>query len=175
MDQIRLVQPDAKYKNEYLGFIASSKADIEERGMGYYLPFSDEQSFARDVEQLQKNGRGIGLPEGWVPASTYWLIDEERMLMLGAITLRHWITGYLLFRGGHISYYVRPSERQKGYATKMLGLCLEKCRELKLEKVMITCAKANIGSAKTIQNNGGMLYSEDVEDGEAFQRYWITL
>jgi len=38
---------------------------------------------------------------------------------------------------------------------------------------MITCAKGNTGSAKTIKNNGGILHSEDIEDGESFQRYWI--
>ena len=42
--------------------------------------------------------------------------------------------------------------------------------------LVITCNKDNIGSAKSIINNGGILENEIVnEDGELEQRYWITL
>lgn len=57
----------------------------------------------------------------------------------------------------------------------MLSLALDKGRELGIERVMITCAKDNIGSMKTILNNGGIFHSEGIEDGEVFQRYWIEL
>ena len=50
---------------------------------------------------------------------------------------------------------------------------LKQSKKLQLDRVMITCAKGNTGSAKTIKNNGGILHSEDIEDGESFQRYWI--
>jgi len=40
----------------------------------------------------------------------------------------------------------------------------------------MTCDKDNIGSAKSIINNGGILENEFVNsDGEIEQRYWITL
>lgn len=56
-------------------------------------------------------------------------------------------------RYGCAKYSIRPSERKKGYATLMLSLGLERCRELSLNKVLITCDKSNIASAKVIQNN----------------------
>ena len=40
----------------------------------------------------------------------------------------------------------------------------------------MVCDKTNIGSAKSIINNGGILENEFVdEDGEINQRYWIDL
>ena len=35
--------------------------------------------------------------------------------------------------------------------------------------------KDNVGSAKSIQNNGGVLENEIVVDGVVEQRYWIEL
>lgn len=79
-------------------------------------------------------------------------------------------------KGGHIGYEVRPSERRKGYATEMLRLALKKCVDLGITKVLITCDKSNLGSAKTIQNQGGVLENEFLEEnGELAQRYWINL
>lgn len=77
--------------------------------------------------------------------------------------------------GGDIGYGIRPSERRKGYASNMLSLALKKCKSIGLSKVLITCSKDNFGSAKTIINNGGVLDSEDIDNSEVFQRYWITL
>ena len=44
-----------------------------------------------------------------------------------------------------------------------------------LEKILITCAKENVPSSRAIRNNGGVLDSEDTDQGEIFERYWITL
>ena len=39
----------------------------------------------------------------------------------------------------------------------------------------MVCEKENIGSAKSIQNNGGILENEIEVDGVIEQRYWIEL
>lgn len=59
----------------------------------------------------------------------------------------------------------------------MLKVGLEKCRELKLNKVLITCDKENLGSAKVIQNNDGILENEAYSEtfSAVVQRYWMTL
>ena len=74
---------------------------------------------------------------------------------------------------GIIGDGVRPSERRKGIATKMIALALEECRKLGIEKVLMVCDKDNIGSAKSIINNGGILENEVEVDGVIEQRYWI--
>ena len=79
----------------------------------------------------------------------------------------------LLLNGGHIGDGVKPSERRKGIATKMIALALDECKKLGIENVLMVCDKNNIGSAKSIINNGGVLENEIEVDGVIEQRYWI--
>lgn len=113
-------------------------------------------------------------PAGLVPADTYFLVDDTKRI-LGAINIRHSLNDNLLKFGGHIGYGIRPSERRNGYASIMLRLALPLAKELGLKKVLITCAKENIGSAWTIVKNGGLLENELENGDEIFKRYWIFL
>ena len=95
---------------------------------------------------------------------------------MGAVNIRHYLTEELLRSGGHLADGVRPSERRKGIATAMIGLALEECRRLGIHRVLMTCDKDNIGSAKSIRNNGGVLENELINEEEVWeQRYWIDL
>ena len=111
-----------------------------------------------------------------VPDSVFFLLDVERNILLGAVNIRHYLNDYLLQFGGHIGDGIRPSERRKGYATEMIRLSLIECKKLGIHKVLMVCNKSNIGSAKSIIKNGGILENEFTdEDGEINQRYWIDL
>jgi len=58
----------------------------------------------------------------------------------------------------------------------MVHLALEACREQCVLRVPITCFKSNIGSARTIMNNLGVLEFQEIDNaGEVFQRFWIDL
>ena len=58
----------------------------------------------------------------------------------------------------------------------MIRLALIECKKLGIDKVLMTCSKDNIGSAKSIVKNGGVLENEFVNsDGDVEQRYWISL
>ena len=92
---------------------------------------------------------------------------------MGAVNIRHWLNERLLLDGGHIGDGVRPSQRRKGVATRMIALALEECRKLGIDRVLMVCHKDNIGSAKSIRNNGGVLENEITVDGVVEQRYWI--
>jgi predicted acetyltransferase len=83
------------------------------------------------------------------------------------------LNDHLLQIGGHIGDMVRPSERRKGYGTEQIRLALEKCRELGIPWVLVTCDKDNIASARTIQKNGGVLENEVMDADVVKQRYWI--
>jgi len=97
--------------------------------------------------------------------------------VLGASNIRHELTPKLRREGGHIGYGVRPSERRKGYATRLLAETLKFARNRGLDRVLITCDKPNLGSAGTILRNGGILDSEEFlpDHGQIIQRYWIQL
>ena len=97
---------------------------------------------------------------------------NDKGKIIGAISIRHYLNGNLLNTGGHIGYGIRPSERKKGYAKTMLKMALEKCIELDMKRILITCDKTNIGSAKTILANGGTLENQVAEDdGNVVQSY----
>lgn len=172
VENIKLIKPNVSLKNEYLNMIL----EWRECG-GELIPWSlnlDTADFDSLVEKLNGYSDGFELPDGFVPCSIFWMINNENKV-LGAIEIRHRLNDYLSFRGGHIGYGIRPSERRRGYASHMLSLALQQCKTIGLSKVLITCLKNNIGSAKTIMHNGGILDSEDTDNGEIFQRYWIKL
>ena len=110
---------------------------------------------------------------GFVPGSTFFCLDTERNIMVGAVNIRHYLNEPLLLNGGHIGDGVRPSERRKGIATAMIALALIECKKLGIDNVLMVCDKDNTGSAKSIVNNGGILENEVTVDGITTQRYWI--
>lgn len=109
---------------------------------------------------------------GIVPETTYFCIDLDRDIFVGAVTVRHYLTPRLL-NSGLIGDGIRPRERGKGYGSAMIGLALEKARSYGLNKVLMCCDKRNIASAKSIMNNGGILENEVEVHGIIKQRYWI--
>ena len=113
------------------------------------------------------------IPQGFVPDSTFFLLDEERNRLLGAVNIRHSLNDHLLKVGGHIGDGIRPSERRKGYATEMIRLALLECKKLGIDRVLICCNSDNIGSKKSILNNGGTLENIVMDEGKPMERYWI--
>lgn len=128
-----------------------------------------------ELSRLSKNPDNV--PEGRVPATQYIFVREEDNKIVGMLQIRHYFNAYLEKFGGHIGYSVAPSERRKGYASQMLKQALPKCRELGIDKVLITCIEDNIGSRKTILANGGVYESTVYEPDEkvTLERYWIDL
>ena len=115
-----------------------------------------------------------------VPRTTNFAIRESDNRIIGIINIRHKLNDWYLLKGGHIGFAVRPTERQKGYGSKIISLGLKRCKELGIKKVLVVCDKENIGSSKAIINNNGRLENE-IKDDEIDnisgikQRYWINI
>lgn len=139
------------------------------------IPWSIRKVDYRDFDSYLPSLEVKQPEKGLVPDSTFFCLDTERNVFVGAVNIRHLLNERLLLSGGHIGDGVRPSERRKGIATKMIGLALAECQKLGIDRVLMVCDKDNIGSAKSIMNNGGMLENEVVVDGVTEQRYWINL
>ncbi len=169
---LKLVKPTLALQPAYLSFYEEWKASAED--MIPWVIGKDPSNFEAMIETLLNQEKGIGLPEGYVPDSTFWLVNEEYRI-LGVVNIRHELSEYLLNAGGHIGYGIRPAERRKGYATQLLKLALEKTKELGIERVLVVCDAINTGSEKTIRNNGGVEDTDFVEDnGNVIKRYWIS-
>ena len=135
------------------------------------------ENFEEWLKAIVDNSFEETVRQGFVPSSTYLAVRVEDDKLLGMIDIRHRLNEYLFNFGGHIGYSIRKSERRKGYATSMLNAILPYCREIGLDKLLITCIDGNIGSEKTIRNNGGVYESTVYESGKncSLKRFWITL
>ena len=173
MDKIILVEPDLSYADEIIKYKEESLAEspIINGSAGLDRLSSIEIWF----EELKKRSCEDTVPKGLVPSSTYLGVREKDNYIVGMIDIRHYLNEYLTQAGGHIGYGVRKTERNKGYAKQMLKLALEKCKELKIKKVLITCDEDNIASEKVILSANAKL--EDIRnvDGENKKRFWIDL
>ncbi len=69
----------------------------------------------------------------------------------------------------------RKSERNKGYAKQILKLALEKCKDLKMKKVLITCDEDNIASEKVILSAEAKFENIKSFEGKNKKRFWIDL
>ena len=173
MDKIILVKPDLSYADEIIKYKEESLAESPViNGSAGLDRFSSIEIW---FEELKKRSCEDTVPKGLVPSSTYLAVREKDNYIVGMIDIRHYLNEYLTQVGGHIGYGVRKTERNKGYAKQMLKLALEKCKELKIKKVLITCDEDNIASEKVILSANAKL--EDIRniDGENKKRFWIDL
>ena len=171
----KLVLPSKEYKESFLEALAEQKGG-EHRTHPNRLEGEKYERFENDFEGFlayKKDEReGKNLPEGWVPQTSYWLVDGDKFI--GRVDVRHVLNEHLMNMGGHIGYSIRPSERHKGYGTLALKLALPKAHELGIEKALLTCNTDNIGSRKIIEKNGGILENEKIgEDGNIKLRFWV--
>ena len=172
---LRLIKLTKEYKNELIGMIDEWRAD-QKKNHTDCSPWAIFRNDCHDFDYYLEHLENKSTTGGWVPDSVFFLLDDERNRLLGAVNIRHDLTDALLKDGGHIGDGIRPSERRKGYATKMIHLALEECRKLGIDRVLMICNKDNIGSARSIIRNGGVLENEITgSDGSVLQRYWIQL
>lgn len=169
---VKLVKPKVELEHEYHDMINEWKSK-EDKLVPWVLGY-EASDFPALIERLENSSKGIGLKDDMVPHSTYWLVNEENRI-LGAVNIRHRLNDKLLRGAGHIGYGIRPSERRKGYASEALHQALEIVKDFGVDRALVVCHKTNIGSARTIQKNGGILENEVEIDGEIFQRYWIDI
>ena len=172
---MELVLPSVKYKESYLGALEEAKTDPGNLISKLQEP-KENESFESFVEHFYDEMTGLNLPEEYVPATMFWLIDNGEFI--GRIQIRHELNKAMLARGGHIGYYIRPTKRKMGYGKKMLEMALLEAQKMGFEKVLLACNDDNVGSAKIIESNGGIL--ENIIDGEKVgekkkRRYWITI
>ena len=57
----------------------------------------------------------------------------------------------------------------------MFKLALEKCKDLKIKKVFITCDEDNIASEKVILSANAKFEDIRCIDGKNIKRFWIEL
>lgn len=154
-----LIDPTTSLRASFLAAVAEFRADRD-----YPVPWFVTDVDARALvdpaafdayvarvlgERTEAAARAIG----FVPMTTLWWADGERML--GRLAIRHRLTPVLEKAGGHIGYDVRPGARRRGHATLMLAAALPVARSLGIAEALVTCDDTNTGSRRVIEANGG--------------------
>lgn len=174
---MQLVLPSVEYKDSYIAAVREHRNDPGDslRGRAYKKRSVAEleADFGAFVAKERGFARGENLPEGRVPHTTLWLVDNGAYI--GTVDIRHGLTESLENYGGHIGYDIRPSERGKGYGSTILALALPKARELGIARVRVMCDESNVASRKVIEKNGGVFVDKGVnpENDAVTLRYWI--
>ena len=117
------------------------------------------EDFDDALDIIIANSKGRRLPEGYVPATTYYLWDNDTIV--GEFQLRHHLCESLINGSGHIGYYIAPSFRGKGYAGAGLKLLLHEARDIVPEsEFYLHVFKSNPASLKVMLRNGGRIHHE---------------
>jgi predicted acetyltransferase len=165
-----LTEPHIVYRNSYL------QATREFQAEGRHLEL-DYQHLSRHFESFVQSWlERTDYPKpGRVPETIYWLVDAD--VFIGRLSLRHRLNESLMQFGGHIGYEIRPTQRLKGYGKLILRLGLEKAKAAGIQRALVTCDDDNIGSAKIIEANGGILENSILLTGRTVKtrRYWIAI
>jgi predicted acetyltransferase len=170
---MKLVRPSVKFCESFI----RAADEICSEGNGSFLKTTyTKENFEHYCRALNNLAYGIGLAEGNVSETIFWLVDEHDNF-IGEASIRHQLTPHLFTFGGHIGYIIAPQYRRKGYGTKILELSLAEAKKLGINRVLVTCDNTNTASARIIENNGGVFENEwpNPERGVIKRRYWIEL
>ncbi|MGX5202221.1 GNAT family N-acetyltransferase [Aliikangiella sp. IMCC44632] len=163
-----LILPSAEYKNSYIQYI--NELGDEER---YPFPMDfDYSDFEKLLDRIDNFSKGLELPVGYVPSSTFWLVDSGELI--GVTNVRHYLNSEIEHCGGHIGLGIRPSYRGKGLGRHLMKLSIKKLNTMGVNSVHIHCYKKNIASSKAIISNGGVLVSELSLDSNLVLRYLVS-
>ena len=143
---LKLVRPSCEYAEQVMQYKEDMLANND--SVDGCAGLEEVNSFTEWIDFENRLKRKYG--EGYVPSEVFLGVRIEDDKVVGIIDYRHPLTPFLLKYGGNIGYSILPSERHKGYASEMLKLLLEICREFGEKKVLLTCDKTNEASRKTI-------------------------
>lgn len=155
---------------------AAAMAEVSEEILDweFAIGYTRTGGFADYIRKLGMWETGVDLPEGFVPST--FLVGVAEGVIVGRVSIRHWLNDFLERIGGHVGYGVIPSCRRRGYATQMLKLALPVCASLGLPQVLLTCDEDNAGSIRVIETCGGVFdgMTASPELCVPKRRYWIA-
>lgn len=170
MDDFKLVKPNKDDRNAILDLLKKWREYGGRMNPGLLRKCGN--NYEEWLKYLHNWENGIDIA-GEVP-QTLFLLKNNTDTILGAASIRHYLNETNIIDGGHIAYGICPLFRGNGYGNIILALALEKMKEMKIEKVLVTCDKDNIASQKVILKNNGIFENHAFDEDKAeINRYWI--
>lgn len=122
------------------------------------ISFEDFQNTA--LPAMINFSKGIGLPQGYVPETFYFLWDDD--VIVGEFRIRHHLTPALENFSGHIGQFIAKEFRDRGYCTQGLKMIIEEARKIVPEnELYLHCNSDNAASLKVMLKNGGVIHHQN--------------
>lgn len=138
--------------------------DMPEDENGLTNPWHDisRDEFHKALEMMIANSKGVGLPEGHVPETFYFLWNDNEIV--GQFRIRHYLCESLREGAGHIGYFIAKPYRGKGFASEGLRLTLQEALKIVPEdEIYLRVNRNNPASLRVMLKNGGYIHHEDKE------------
>ena len=169
---LKLVRPTLEMKQAALEF-KQEFFDNGENVINGSEMLDNMDSYEEWLESITNNLSADTVNSNWVVTDTFFAVDGNERIV-GIIDLRHTLNDFLK-DFGNSGYSVRPSERKKGYATKMLAMVKEVAKDAGLIRLQLSVERDNEPSVKTIVNNGGVYERSFEFQGEMADVYMVEL
>jgi predicted acetyltransferase len=178
MTELSAVYPTLELASVYQRFLQEYLEDDQE----YYSLLRDlYEELDGDAGLLisiaSDRAKGQQLPQGWCSVTTLWLKVKDKIV--GEAVIRHELNNDILRHfAGHVTYYILPSCRGKGYGAHLLQCVIKEAKRIGIPELVFCCDEVNRASRKLLESSGAKL--ADVIDnrddwGEMTCRYFITV
>lgn len=156
LKEINLADADKEY--EYLTALPADENGFTNPDHGV----SREDFHRVALPRLIGYAAGVGLPEGFVPMSSFLLWEDDRIV--GLFRVRQRLNDALREGSGHIGFGVDAAVRGRGYGTRGLALLLpEAFRLVQEDELYLSVNKSNPASLRVQLHNGAYIHHEDDE------------
>ena len=110
MNRLVLVKPSYEYKEQIEDMVNewATYNDTHETNHSPWIIFQQRESFDTYLKHFEDDE--LRPSEGHVPATTYFALDKERNIMVGAISIRHYLNEKL--RNSHAHWHSRLEFRR---------------------------------------------------------------
>lgn len=157
MEEFCLVKPDLSMEEEISDLRKEFLESKEEKmpGCSNLEKFHNVSDWIKYTQDISSE---FTLPKDSVLSEQYVYTRKNDGKIVGMIVFRkiHKAEDLENYKG-NIGYFVRPSERRKGIAKKMLTDILSKCKKAGYKSICVICDTHNEGSRRTILACGGRL------------------
>ncbi len=169
---IKLIRPTIEMKQAALEF-KQEFFDNGEKVINGSEMLDNMDSYEEWLASITNNQSTDTVNPNWVVTDTFFAVAGNEKIV-GIIDLRHTLNDFLK-DFGNSGYSVRPSERKKGYATKMLAMIKDVAKEAGMTKLQLSVERDNEPSLKTIIKNGGVYERSFEFQGEMADVYMVEL
>lgn len=123
----------------------------------YNLSYEEYKNWLHDANN---HSRGVGLPKGWIPYTTYILYIDD--IPVGYGRIRHSSDEYLetVVGAGNLGYGISKEYRRKGYGDILFKELLKKCKEHRYNEIKLFPLKTNEATVKIMIKNGGKIVGD---------------